>query len=90
MHGQPNICATEGAPGVPSSMVAEYIHPASAVPCIPVLTVSESFLSRSHAPFSGRRLRLGTIDGFPMTLSTAPRRLGQLEGLSDYFMRTRS
>ena len=44
----------------------------------------------SHAPFNGRRLRLDTIVGFTMALSTAPRRLGQSEGPSDYFMRTRS
>ena len=41
LHGQPNMCATEGAPGVPSSMVVEYIHSVSAVPSILVLTVSE-------------------------------------------------
>ena len=34
LHGQPNMCATEGAPGVPSSMVVEYIHSVSAVPSI--------------------------------------------------------
>ena len=53
---------------------------------------ADSRRSRRHSQrsFNGRRLRLGTIDGFLMTLSTAPRRLGQSEGPSDYFMRTRS
>ncbi len=58
------MCAPEGAPGVPPSMVVKYIHPVSDVPSILV--------------------------GFPMTLSTAPRRLGRSEGPSDYFIRTRS
>jgi hypothetical protein len=53
MHGQPNICATQGAPGVPSSMVLEYIHPVSAVPSILVLTVYEPFMSRFSSRFSG-------------------------------------
>jgi hypothetical protein len=57
MHGQPNICATEGAPGVTSSMVLEYIHSVSVVLSILVLTVSEPFLSR----FSSRFLRSGPI-----------------------------
>jgi hypothetical protein len=43
----------------------------------------------SFAPFNGRRLRLDTITGFSMTLSTAPRRLRQPEGPSDYFIRAR-
>jgi hypothetical protein len=51
MHGQPNICATEGAPGVPSSMVLKYIHSVSATPSILVLTVSEPFLSRFSSRF---------------------------------------
>jgi len=49
MHGQPNICATEGAPGVPSSMVLGYIHPVSDILSILVLIVSEPFLE----PFLG-------------------------------------
>ena len=49
VHGHPNICATQGAPGVPSSMVLEYIHSVSVVPSILVLTVSEPFLE----PFLG-------------------------------------
>jgi hypothetical protein len=53
VQGQPNICATQGAPGVPSSMVLEYIHPVSVVPSILVLTVSEPFLSRYSSRFSG-------------------------------------
>ena len=53
MHGQPNICATEDAPGVPSSMVLEYIHPVSAIPSILVLTVPEPFLSRFSSRFWG-------------------------------------
>ena len=48
-QGRPNICATQGAPGVPSSMVLEYIHSVSVVPSILVLTVSEPFLE----PFLG-------------------------------------
>ena len=55
VHKQPNICATEGAPGVPASMVVEYIHPMSAVPTILVLAVSEPFLSRFSSRFSGFR-----------------------------------
>ena len=46
MHGQPNICATQGAPGVSFFMVLGYIHPVSVVSSILVLTVSEPFLSR--------------------------------------------
>ena len=38
VHGC-NICATQGAPLVPSSMVLQYIHPVSAVPSILVLTL---------------------------------------------------
>jgi hypothetical protein len=53
MHGQPNMCATEGAPGVSSSMVVKYIHPVSAVQFILVLIVFEPFLSRSSSCFSG-------------------------------------
>jgi hypothetical protein len=53
MHRQPNICATEGAPGVPSSMVLEYIHPVSAVPSRLVLTASEPFLSHFSRRFWG-------------------------------------
>ena len=53
MHGQPNICATEGAPGVPASMVVEYIHPVSVVPSMLVLAVSEPFLSHFSSRFSG-------------------------------------
>ena len=49
VHGQPNICATQGAPGVSFFMVLEYIHLVSVVPSILVLTVSEPFLE----PFLG-------------------------------------
>jgi hypothetical protein len=51
MHEQPNICATEGAPWVPSSMVVEYIHPVSTVPSILVVTVPEPSLSRFSSRF---------------------------------------
>jgi hypothetical protein len=51
VHGHPNICATQGAPGVPSSMVLKYIHPVSDVSSILVLIVSEPFLSRFSSRF---------------------------------------
>jgi hypothetical protein len=50
---QPNICATQGAPGVSSSMVLEYIHPKIVVPSILVLTVSEPFFQPFLEPFIG-------------------------------------
>jgi hypothetical protein len=37
--------------------------------------------NRFTRTFNDRRLRLDTIDGFPMNLSIAPRHLGQSEGL---------
>jgi hypothetical protein len=43
---EPNICAAEGAPGLPSSMVLGYIHPVSAISSILVLTIAEPLLSR--------------------------------------------
>jgi hypothetical protein len=60
MHEQPNIYATEGAPGAPSAMVVEYIHSVSAVPSTLVLTVSEPFLE----PFLGISVILDRFSQF--------------------------
>ena len=53
VHGQPNICATQGAPGVSSLMMLEYNFLVSVVLSILVLTVFEPFLSRFSSRFSG-------------------------------------
>jgi hypothetical protein len=52
------MCATQGAPTVPFSMVVEYIHLVSAVPSILALTVYEPFLE----PFLGIS---AILDRFP-------------------------
>jgi hypothetical protein len=74
VHGQPNMCATQGARAVPSSMVVEYIHPVSAVPPILVLAVSEPFLE----PFLGISAILDRFSLFRATGNPLNTRLGPL------------